>query len=391
MDQDEPADGASAHVGMAGGSLDQSTDEFTAHGAPTDVGPREPRRRGAWNWRSSVPPAAESADPEDAPIGTVEVELPAVPPAGSPPSWPAASWAAAPNDFRLTAPDDDAAGDGPAVDDGGDPNLDAEGAAPRPFLRRPAVIATGVIGGIMLVAMLLVLGPLRPSSATAVLPVPQTPRPTVDPATIDPGVAAARAFLKRIADPAFTYRMVWTGRANGPGDRISFKATYDVAGRDYAGRLTLAGNGTTSVIVKGPAVFMKRGSRPWTRITSGLENIRQYPFLGIARPADMAYVGPVDAGGKAIGTPAPGASGAATLASAAPAAGTAAPSPKPAHPTADVSGLAPAAAAPSSTLPAPTAKPARPLYLLRSTGSYRPIGNGCSTCPTCAGRRTGSP
>lgn len=122
------------------------------------------------------------------------------------------------------------------------------------------------------------------------------------PLTPYPETRVLDAFWDAVQDPFPSYHVSGTGTTRTPAFTTSFTLEYDVAGDDYAGRVTTTGPGATgpaSIVRKGGFVFVRPDSGgDWFGRKTDDPVLLQTPFMGLGGRSFLRYDTPVtgDAG-----------------------------------------------------------------------------------------------
>jgi hypothetical protein len=157
------------------------------------------------------------------------------------------------------------------------------------------VILLAIVGGVVVLALFASRPPTTGGPPPPTGP-PATPRPT-------PGVEVRvlDAFWVRIRDPHASYKVAAQGRVRVPGEAVSFSMGLDVAGDDYAGRISFGTDLRNAPIVrKDGVVWVRTADGRWLDHKSNAAVYRQTPFMGLRNASELAYDGPVKVEGETL-------------------------------------------------------------------------------------------
>jgi hypothetical protein len=148
------------------------------------------------------------------------------------------------------------------------------------------VILLAIVGGVVVLALFASRPPTTSGPPPPTGP-PATPRPT-------PGVEVRveDAFWVRVRDPRASYHVSAQGRVRVPGERANVSMDLDVAGDDYAGRLSFAELRNVPVVRKDGVVWVQADGR-WLEHKSNAAIYRQVPFMGLRNAGELDYDGSV--------------------------------------------------------------------------------------------------
>ena len=158
-----------------------------------------------------------------------------------------------------------------------------------------ATIAVAAVGVVML------LQP-RPVATTLTSPTPRV-SPTTAP-TAAPATRIIHAFWARVGTLGPTYHLSASGTARDGSRRLGFTFDLDVVADDYAGRVHFTGKGASgkSRMVRYDGVVYVRGDgdRTWIHLKTNDPVLRQWPFLEIGQPREIAYVEAFEERGRTL-------------------------------------------------------------------------------------------
>ena len=175
----------------------------------------------------------------------------------------------------------------------------AEAAQRRRLPVPPKLIAFGAIAIVLVIGALAAMQFIKPGSSA--LSSTGT-RPSVAPASTDPGKQVLAKFWAVVRNPVLSYHLAASGSWTGPDGTGSFTSSMDVAGDDYSGTISAKGSGVKSakVIRVDPFTWTKIGAKPWLPVLTNDPAQRSLPFLYLDNQAALAYVGPVERDGQQV-------------------------------------------------------------------------------------------